>query len=149
MFKILSVYQIFCFQRTCTCPSIGIGVQNTLKVEGPHLDCAQILPCKTLSKWNVGKKSQVVIFQWMFRTLKVFCMQKSAANLDVGILLLKCWYYPQEYSHVIQFQACKSVSKCFARTHAKTWADAGTLKVKYPVNAENFKRILQRDGLIF
>ena len=25
---------------------------------------------------------------------------------------------------------------------AKTWADAGTLKVKYPVNAENFKRIL-------
>jgi len=26
--------------------------------------------------------------------------------------------------------------------HAKTWADAGTLKVKYPVNAENFKRIL-------
>ena len=25
---------------------------------------------------------------------------------------------------------------------AKTWADAGTFKVKYPVNAENFKRIL-------
>jgi hypothetical protein len=25
---------------------------------------------------------------------------------------------------------------------AKTWADEGTLKVKYPVNAENFKRIL-------
>ena len=25
---------------------------------------------------------------------------------------------------------------------AKTWADAGTLKVKYPVNTENFKRIL-------
>ena len=25
---------------------------------------------------------------------------------------------------------------------AKTWADAGTLKVKYPVNAENYKRIL-------
>ena len=32
---------------------------------------------------------------------------------------------------------------------AKTWADAGALKVKYPVNAENFKRILQREGLIF
>jgi len=25
---------------------------------------------------------------------------------------------------------------------ANTWADAGTLKVKYPVNAENFKHIL-------
>ena len=25
---------------------------------------------------------------------------------------------------------------------AKTWADAGALKVKYPVNAENFKHIL-------
>jgi len=25
---------------------------------------------------------------------------------------------------------------------AKTWADAGTFKVKYPVNAENFKSIL-------
>ena len=25
---------------------------------------------------------------------------------------------------------------------AKNWADAGTLKVKYPVNAENFKHIL-------
>ena len=25
---------------------------------------------------------------------------------------------------------------------AKTWADAGALKVKYPVNAENFKRNL-------
>ena len=25
---------------------------------------------------------------------------------------------------------------------AKTWADAGPLKVKYPVNAENFIRIL-------
>ena len=25
---------------------------------------------------------------------------------------------------------------------AKTWADAGTLKVKYPVNAGNFKCII-------
>jgi len=25
---------------------------------------------------------------------------------------------------------------------ANTWADVGTLKVKYPVNAENFKCIL-------
>ena len=25
---------------------------------------------------------------------------------------------------------------------AKTWADAGALKIKYPVNAENFKCIL-------
>jgi len=33
--------------------------------------------------------------------------------------------------------------------NANTWTDAGTLKVKYPVNAENFKRILQLDGLIF
>ena len=32
---------------------------------------------------------------------------------------------------------------------ANTWADEGTLKMKYPVNAENFKRILQHDGLIF
>ena len=31
----------------------------------------------------------------------------------------------------------------------KTWADAGTLKVKYLVNAKNFKHILQPDGLIF
>jgi len=26
---------------------------------------------------------------------------------------------------------------------AKTWVDAGPFKVKYPVNAENFKRILK------
>ena len=32
---------------------------------------------------------------------------------------------------------------------AKTWADAGALKVKYSVHAENFKRILEREGLIF
>jgi len=32
---------------------------------------------------------------------------------------------------------------------ANTWADAGPLKVKYPVNAENFKHNLLRNGLIF
>ena len=32
---------------------------------------------------------------------------------------------------------------------AKTWADAGPLKVKYLVNAVNFIRQLQGNGLIF
>ena len=31
-FKVLSVYQVFHFQRTCICPSFSIGMQNTLKV---------------------------------------------------------------------------------------------------------------------
>ena len=36
-------------------------------------------------------KSQVVIFWCMFRALKVFCMEKSAQDLDVDIELSKCW----------------------------------------------------------
>ena len=31
MYKVHSVYQVFCFQSTCICPSFGIVMQNTLK----------------------------------------------------------------------------------------------------------------------
>ena len=82
MFKILSVYQIFCFQRTCICPSIGIRMQNTLKsYMFSSISCVDFA-IQISFKVECWQKSHVVIFQWMFGTLKVFCMQKSAQNLD-------------------------------------------------------------------
>ena len=68
MFKVYSAYRRFHFQTTCICPSFSNVMQNTLKhicmcelsaqyhrtntlkVKIPHLNFAQISPCKTISK---------------------------------------------------------------------------------------------------
>ena len=55
------------------------------------------------------------------------CVKFRCGHLTFKVLVL-------DFSHAFQ--------SVFSRTHAKTWADKGALKAKYPVNAVNFKRDL-------
>ena len=92
-------------------------MQNTFKVE-----CWQ--------------KRHVVIFQWMFRTFKVFCMLKSAQNIRCG--------------HFLVLGGCALDFKVFLHVRmAKFGQMQALLKVKYLVNAVYFIRKLQGNGLIF
>jgi len=70
------------------------------------------------------------------------CAKFRCGHLTLKVLVLG--WCALDFRHANVFH-----SKCFAHTHAKTWADAGPLKVKYLVNAVNFIRKLQGNGLIF
>ena len=86
-------------------------------------------------------------------SLKVFCTDKSAKHFRCVIELFKCWacdaahfesdmLYPRKLNFIHANSQGAHFHKVFLHADAKPRADAGPLKVKYPVNAENFQRYL-------
>ena len=132
MFKFLSVYWIFHFQRTCICPSFSIIVQNTLKVVCLHLDCVLIFPCLILSKWNVDEKAT-----WSNFDVSVCFESFLQGEIYSNFTQVKCF----KFTHTIAFQSV-------LHDNSKTWADAGPLKVKYLVSTGKFKCNLKSDPLL-
>ena len=63
---------------------IEFAMQSTLKVADSHRKLALILKIKCFIKWYRD------VSRCVLRTLKGFCMAKSAQNLDVNIVLSKC-----------------------------------------------------------
>ena len=61
------------------------------------------------------------------------CARFRCGHLTLKVLVLGCCAL--DIMHANAFQSVLHADD-------NTWADAGTLKVKYLVNAENFKRIL-------
>ena len=117
MFKILSVYQIFHFQRTCICPRFGIAMQNTLKVVCLQLDCALIFPCLILSKWNVGEKAyfDVGSLLWKYRVSVLhgeICTKFRCGHLTFKVLVLWCC--------ALDFP-CANAFQSVLNDDAKTW----------------------------
>jgi len=107
MYKDSSVYQIFHFQNTCICPSIGIVMQNTWKVECSHLYLALILPCIIFQSVLLCKNppSHVLVhvpcfesvlhgeictkFRWAFNFPSV--LHDDAANFESDLLYSGNW----------------------------------------------------------
>ena len=68
------------------------------------------------------------------------CAKFRCGHLTFKVLILGCCAL--DFTHANAFQSV-------LHADAKTWADAGPLKVKYLVNAVNFIRKLRGNGLIF
>ena len=68
------------------------------------------------------------------------CARFRCGHLTFKVLVLGCCAL--DFTHANAFQS-------ILHADAKTWADAGPLKVKYLVNAVNVIRKLQGNGLIF
>ena len=67
-------------------------MQHILRYAGLHQKLASILLSIIFSKQNVQKIDTGSYLAVVLHTLKGFCMAKSAHNLDVNIVISKCWF---------------------------------------------------------
>ena len=122
MFKVLSVNQIFHFQRICICPSFGIVMQNTLKVYVCTWTMRWFFHAEYFPSGMLMKKPRGPILMYVF----CFFAWKNLRNIYMGnitfqVLGMWCSTLWKWYVVPLEIEFCLHANRFQSALHIKVW----------------------------